>query len=211
MAGTCQNVYYLDTRAVVVYSISYILGKHGYTWVGDKPRIPAFFSNHFYYILRQILDKFDKEFDEISLNMEDEAMLHNPGKALENMGNGIMENHKESTTKAANLSTSAGSSQKMQQSPHKFMQSYIIAFIYFASVLAIKVQQHHRSVAHTKQHESSSNLNSTVQGQFLSSYSVKNDGDVECGCSLSKHVTEMSLNEPNSHAPSEGGLINGTD
>ena len=119
-------------------------------------------------------------------------MLLDPGRAIENMGNGIMQNHQESSTasnSASSSSSSHGGTQRTTTKQHKFIQSYIIALIYFSSVLAIKMQQQHQKRLRTV--EAAAN----GRREFSSDGTPESTSDLGESCSLSSHVVKMTIKE----------------
>lgn len=126
------RICYLDTKAVVVYSVSYILNKHGFSWIGDRPRIPISFSPNFYKVLRHILDLFDEEFTSFYDDLTP-SVFADPARAIEDAGHKILRNRKNSEEVAEFLNVS---------------QTNVIALIYFSAVVAIKVQEKENVLNH---------------------------------------------------------------
>ena len=148
-----RRVTYLDTKAVVVYSLTFILKRHNLKWVGPKPKLPVKLSPCFYQILQNMLELYDGNFAEISQDVDDN-MLENFGEAIENVGNQILTRchlplqpkdqspmpvvHKSPSNRHLELNTTNG--QRQLITPPNFMQSNVLALVYFAAVLAVKAQ-----------------------------------------------------------------------
>ena len=171
MAGRA-GVSYLDTKAVVIFSISYILKKHGFPWIGDRPRIPTSFSSQFYHVLRHILDIFDREFMRFYEDLTP-SVIADPAKAIEDAGHMIL----RKDTQNSNFEVT----EFLQVS-----QTNIIALIYFSAVVAIKVQEdqifQHRFPGVPQSTNGYRKMNEAESAKINGSYSLDENGFKKHNC-----------------------------